>query len=78
MNNYNNVIVGDHVLISHYIKYDRLTELVNAEFYNSGYNEINLLIDAYSMIKSIYGLQPNQFIDKFSIASCKYHKEDSI
>ena len=71
MNNYyTNTIVGDHVLIAHYVKYDRLTELINAEFYNSGYNEINLLIDAYSMIKSIYGLKPNQFIDKFSIASC--------
>lgn len=70
MNNYTNTVVGDHVLIAHYIKYDRLAELINAEFYNSGYNEINLMIDAYSMIKSIYGLKPNQFIDKFSIASC--------
>jgi hypothetical protein len=69
-NNYTDTIVGDHVLIAHYVKYDRLTELINTEFYNSGYNEINLLIDAYSMIKSIYGLKPNQFIDKFSIASC--------
>ena len=70
MNNYNNTVVGDHVLISHYIKYDRLTELINAEFHDSGYNKVNILIDAYSMIKSIYGLNPNQFIDKFSIASC--------
>ena len=70
MNNYNNTVVGDHLLISHYIKYERLTELINTEFHNSGYNEINLCIDAYSMIKSIYGLTPSQFIDKFSIASC--------
>ena len=70
MNNYNNTVVGDHLLISHYVKYERLTELINTEFYNSGYNEINILIDAYSMIKSIYGINVNQFIDKFSIASC--------
>ncbi len=63
-------IVGDHVLISHFVKYDRLTELINTEFYNSGYNEINLFIDAYSMIKSIYGFEPSQFIDRYSIASC--------
>lgn len=69
MNNYNTV-VGDHILISNYIKYDRLTELINMEFRNSNYNEINLFIDAYSMIKSVYGLNPSQFIDKFSIASC--------
>ena len=69
MNNYNNV-VGDHLLISHFVRYERLVELINAEFYNSGYNEINLFIDAYSMIKSVYGLNPSQFIDKFSIASC--------
>ena len=70
MNNYNNTVVGDHILISNYIRYDRLTELINTEFYNSNYNEINLLIDAYSMIKSVYGYNPSQFIDKFSIASC--------
>ena len=69
-NGYNNTVVGDHVLISHYVRYERLTELINAEFYNSGYNEVNILIDVYSMIKSIYGLNPSQFIDKFSIASC--------
>ena len=63
---YNNIVVGDHLLISNFVRYERLAELINAEFYNSGYNEINLFIDAYSMIKSIYGLQPNQFIDKFS------------
>lgn len=70
MNNYNNTVVGDHLLISHYIKYDRLTELINKEFYNSGYDKVNLFIDAYSMIKSVYGLKPSQFTDKFSMASC--------
>ena len=67
---YYNTVVGDHVLISNFIKYDRLTELINAEFYNSNYNEINLYLDAYSMIKSVYGFDPTQFIDKYSIASC--------
>ena len=70
MSNFNSTVVGDHILISNYIKYDRLTELINMEFYNSNYNEINLFIDAYSMIKSIYGFDPSRFIDKFSIASC--------
>ena len=70
MNKDYNAIVGDHVLISHFVKYDRLAELINTEFYNSGYNEINLCIDAYSMIKSIYGLNHFQFISQYSIASC--------
>lgn len=69
-NDYMNTVVGDHLLISNFVRYERLTELINAEFYNSGYEEINLFIDAYSMIKSVYGLDPSQFIDKFSIASC--------
>lgn len=70
MNKDYNAIVGDHVLISHFVKYDRLAELINTEFYNSGYGEINLCIDAYSMIKSIYRFDPVQFISQYSIASC--------
>lgn len=70
MNNNFNGVVGDHLMIAHYVRYERLAELINAEFYNSNYNEINLCIDAYSMIKSIYGLQPYQFIDELSISSC--------
>ena len=66
---YNNII-GDHVLISHFVKYERLEELIKEEFYDSGYEEINLFIDAYSMINSIYGFEPSQFIDRYSIASC--------
>lgn len=62
-------VVGDHLLIAHYVRYDRLTELINAEFNGSNYNEINLCIDAYSMISSVYGLKPNQFVDRYSIAS---------
>lgn len=67
-NDYNNV-VGDHLLISHFIRYERLSELINTEFYNSGYNEVNICIDMVSMIKSIYKLSPNIFIDRYSIAS---------
>jgi hypothetical protein len=68
---YNNInVVGDHLLISNYVRYDRLTELINAEFSGSNYEEINLFIDAYSMIKSIYGLDPSQFVDRYSIAAC--------
>lgn len=70
MEGYFNKVVGDHILISHFVKYERLAELINTEFYNSGYNEINLFIDAYSMIKSVYGYDPSQFIDRYSIASC--------
>lgn len=65
-----NTVVGDHILISHFVRYERLAELINTEFYNSGHEEINVFIDAYSMIKSVYKLEPSQFIDKFSIASC--------
>lgn len=63
-------IIGDHLLISNYVRYETLTNLINKEFYNSNYEEITLCIDAYSMIKSIYGLNPSQFIDRYSIASC--------
>lgn len=66
----NSSVIGDHVLMTNFVRYDRLTELINAEFYNSGYEEINLFIDMYSMVKSIYGFHPSQFIDRFSIASC--------
>ena len=41
-NNYNNTIVGDHILISNFIRYERLTQLINEEFNGSNYNEINL------------------------------------
>lgn len=67
-NNYN--VVGDHILISNFVKYDRLSQLINAEFAGSDAEEVNLFIDAYSMIKSVYGLDPSQFVDKYSIASC--------
>lgn len=70
MNKDNYTVVGDHVLISHFVKYDRLAELINAEFHDSGYNEINLFIDAYSMIKSVYKYDPSCFISQYSIASC--------
>lgn len=66
----NNVIVGDHLLYSYFVKYDRLITLINGEFYNSNYDKINIFIDAYSMIKTIYKLDPSQFIDRYSIASC--------
>lgn len=62
-------VVGDHLMIAHYVRYDRLTELINTEFNGSNYEEINLCIDAYSMINSVYGLKPNQFVDRYSIAS---------
>lgn len=68
MNNYN--VVGDHILISNYVKYERLQALINNEFQNSNADNINLYIDAYSMIKSILKLDPSQFIDRYSIASC--------
>ena len=70
MNNTFKGVVGDHLMIAHYVRYDRLEQLINAEFHDSNYNEINLCIDAYSMIKSIYGLDTSQFIDELSIASC--------
>lgn len=69
MNNDYSGVVGDHLLISHFIRYNRLLELINAEFYNSNYNEVNVCIDMVSMVKSIYKLSSNSFIDKYSIAS---------
>lgn len=65
-----NKVVGDHILISYYVRYDVLTEMINAEFYNSNCEEVNVFIDAYSMIKSIYKLDTSQFIDYYSITSC--------
>ena len=63
-------VVGDHILISYFVKYDVLSTMINSEFYNSDCEEVNIFIDAYSMIKSIYNLDPSQFIDRYSIASC--------
>ena len=68
MGNYE--VIGDHVLISYFVKYDVLAQLINNEFKNSDAEEVNIFIDAYSMIKSIYNLDPSQFIDQYSIASC--------
>lgn len=77
---YNTQIVADNVLLSYFVRYDRLTELINKEFYKSNYNEINLYIDMYSMVKSIYKFDPSQFIDRYSLASgvinaCAHYRE---
>ena len=54
----------------HYVKYDRLWDITNFEFSKSGAEEINLIIDANSIIKSIYGLNPHDFSNEYSIAAC--------
>ena len=36
-----NEMVGDHILISYFVRYEVLTEMINAEFYNSNYEKIS-------------------------------------
>lgn len=63
-------ISAEGLMYLHYVKYDRLWDITNFEFGNSGAEEINLIIDANSIIKSVYGINPNDFSNEYSIAAC--------
>lgn len=44
----------EHLLFSNYIKYDKLKDLINESFKGSDATEINVIIDMYSICKSLY------------------------
>ena len=44
----------EQLLFSNYIKYDRLKTLINESFKGSDATEINVVIDMYSICKSLY------------------------
>lgn len=50
----NNMIPVEQILFANYIKYDRLTELVENTFRNSNDNIVNIFIDLYSMSRNIH------------------------
>lgn len=52
-----------------YVRYDRLTELINLEYKNSQATKLNVFIDLYSILKPLYS--SNIVIDDYSeITSC--------
>lgn len=59
----NNISV-EHVLMSNYIKYDYLSELTKKAFIGSDAENINIYIDLYQMLLSIY--KPNVVIEDYS------------
>ena len=50
----NNQIPVESLLYSNYIKYDKLSELVENNFQGSNANSVNIFIDIYSLIKGLY------------------------
>lgn len=46
--------LGESILYSYYVKYDRLTALINEEFKGSDANNLNIIIDLYDIKKSLY------------------------
>ena len=52
-----------------YVKYDRLSELINLEYKGSNSSNINIFIDLYSILKPLYSA--NIIIDDYTeITSC--------
>lgn len=47
-----NFIDPNMLIYSYYVKYDKLLELINTEYRNSGATSIDIFVDAYSIIKS--------------------------
>ena len=52
----NSKISVESLLYSNYIKYDKLSELVETNFQGSTANSVNIFIDVYSLIKPLYRL----------------------
>lgn len=50
----NNQIPVESILYSNYIKYDRLSEMVESTFKGSNATSINIFIDLYSLVKPLY------------------------
>lgn len=61
----------DKTIMSNYVKYDRLKSLIDQFYQGSNAEILNIYIDLFPIIKSIYRLNSKcMFTDKLSIASC--------
>lgn len=60
------------ILYGSYIRYDRLFEMTKYAFYGkTDSNNVNIFIDAYSILNGLYKRGTNiQIVDSYSIASC--------
>lgn len=59
------------ILYGNYIRYDRMYEMTKYAFYGSDSSKVNIYIDLYSMLKSLYSRGLEARIDDFNvIASC--------
>ncbi len=67
----NDILVSD-ILYGSYIRYDRMYEMTKYAFYGrSDSNNVNIFIDAYSIIRSLFKRGSALKVDdSFSIASC--------
>lgn len=66
---YTNKFTLEQILYTNYIKYDKLTELVNEAFKGSNANSIHLYIDLYSIFKGLYNNQTYDIMDYTVITS---------
>lgn len=59
------------ILYGSYIKYDRLYEMTKYAFYGNDETNVNIYIDCYSILRSLYTHGSNLMIkDSYAIASC--------
>ena len=70
--NYFNVVDISDILFGSFIKYDRMYEMTKFAFYGkTDSNDINVYIDAYSILRNLYSKGPSLRInDSYVIASC--------
>ncbi len=70
--NYLNVVDISDILYGAFIRYDRMYEMTKFAFYGkTDSNEVNIYIDAYSILKNLYSKGPSLRInDSYVIASC--------
>ncbi len=62
-------VSGESIMYSFYTRYDRLKDITIKELGHSNADHAILIIDAVSMIKSIYSLSSNNFSNMYSIAA---------
>lgn len=63
-------VLLEQIINSNYIRYDRLTQIINTAFVGSNAEELNVYIDVYSILKQLYR-NTNYDIDNYSsVTSC--------
>lgn len=60
----------EQLLNTNYVKYDRMIEIVTRAFAGSSADRLNIYIDMYSMIKSLYTNKMYDINDYSSVTSC--------